>query len=348
MKHKVLVTGAGGFIGKNLVVTLRQRGYEVFEFDRTTSQSELQKHLLESDIVYHTAGVNRPNDPREFKEVNFGLTKMIVKLLGTREIPIVMTSSIQAELDNDYGKSKKAAEDYLKEHCKKARIYRLPNVFGKWSRPNYNSVIATWCYNTARSLPIQVNDKEIELTITYIDDVVDSLVDDAELITYKVSLGELESRISSYKNRTDAPVQDDLGRKLYATYLSYMPEDEFSHPLKMNIDDRGSFTEILHTPERGQFSVNIIKPGVTKGNHWHHTKNEKFLIVSGEGVISLRRLDEQEIIKYELTGDNMRLVDIPPGYVHNIKNTGGNEMVCFMWANEIFDADHPDTFYEEV
>lgn len=348
MKRKVLVTGSGGFIGKNLVVSLRQRGYEVFEYKRGTPELDLKRYLLESDVVYHIAGINRPQDPVEFIEGNLNLTKKIVDLLGAKQIPIVMTSSVQAEHDNDYGKSKKAAEDFLKKYCEKAKIYRLPNVFGKWSRPNYNSVIATWCYNVARNIPIQVNNKDTELTLTYIDDVVNTLIDDTELITYNLRLGELEQRITSYKNDVDAPLQDSLGRKLYATYLSYLQEDNFSHPLRMNVDDRGSFTEILHTLDSGQFSVNIIKPKVTKGNHWHHTKNEKFLIVSGEGSVNLRMFGEQAVIEYKLSGDKMEIVDIPPGYVHNIKNTGSTEMVCFIWANEIFDPERPDTFYEEV
>jgi len=346
---KVLVTGSKGFIGQNLVCALKERKDEVFEFDLGVPESSLREYLSKADIVYHLAGVNRPKDPKEFMTGNYGLTEKIVNLLGSRQVPIVITSSIQAELDNDYGKSKKAAEDYLRDNCKEARIYRLPNVFGKWSRPNYNSAIATFCHNIARDLPIQINDEKTEMTVAYIDDVVNTLIDDAELIIYKVTLGELVERIKNYKkDAITAPLQDGLGRKLHATYLSYLPEGGFSYPLKMNTDERGSFTEMLHTPERGQVSVNVISSKVTKGNHWHNTKNEKFLVVSGDGVIRFRRINDEKVIEYKVSGKKMEIVNIPPGYTHNIENIGTSELICVIWANEVFSPELPDTFYEEV
>ncbi len=368
---KILVTGAKGFVGKNLVAELKNKGYkEIFEFDIDTDKSLLAEYTKECEFVFHLAGVNRPKHENEFMEGNFGFTSELLELLKkhNNKSPVLMTSSIQAEMDNPYGKSKRAGEDllfsYSKETGAEVFVYRLPNLFGKWSRPNYNSVVATFCYNIARNLKIQINDPEAKLTLAYIDDVVEEFIkamEDAPTmegdyckvsLTYNTTVGEIAELIKSFKeSRINLNIPDmgnEFTKKLYSTYLSYLPEDKFSYELKMNVDDRGSFTEFIRTPERGQVSVNISKPGITKGNHWHHTKNEKFLVVSGEALIRFRKIDSDEIIEYKVSGDRLEVVDIPTGYTHSIINIGDTDLVTIMWANECFDPENPDTYHLEV
>ena len=368
---KVLVTGANGFVGKNLIAELNNRGYnDIYKCTRETTIEQLDEYTKECEFVFHLAGVNRPKEEKEFMEGNFGFTSELLDLLkkNNNKSPILITSSIQAERNNPYGRSKKAGEDllfkYSKETGVKVYVYRLTNLFGKWSRPNYNSVVSTFCYNIARDLDIQINDPEVELNLCYIDDVLDeflrALKDNPTRegdycvvpVTHRIRLGKLAELIYSFKesrkNLSIPNMNDLLTKKLYSTYLSYLQEDEFSYPLKMNVDNRGSFTEFIRTPERGQVSVNISKPGITKGNHWHHTKNEKFLVVSGEGLIRFRKIDSDEIIEYRVNGEKLEVIDIPPGYTHSIVNIGDTDLVTIMWANECFDPKNPDTYYMEV
>ena len=308
---KILVTGAKGFIGKNLIVELKNRKYDdIFQFDRDTEPSLLDDYCKQADFVFHLAGINRPKEQSEFMEGNFGFTSKLLESLKkyNNTCPVMISSSIQAELDNLYGESKKAGEDllfsYSEETGAKVLVYRFPNVFGKWCKPNYNSAVATFCHNIAHDLPIQVNDSSVVMNLVYIDDVVNDLIKALEEkenkvgefcevpVVHTVTLGEIVDLIYSFKkSREDRLVPnmaDEFIKKLYSTYLSYLPEDKFSYELKMNVDQRGSFTEFIKTPDRGQVSVNISKTGITKGNHWHHTKNEKFLVVSGKGVIRFR------------------------------------------------------------
>jgi UDP-2-acetamido-2,6-beta-L-arabino-hexul-4-ose reductase len=368
---RILATGAKGFIGKNLIAELRNRKYDnIFEYDRDTDPSLLDEYCKEADFVFHLAGVNRPKEQFEFMEGNFGFTSDLLNSLKKHNntCPVMISSSIQAELDNPYGESKKAGEDLLfsygEETGAKVLVYRFPNVFGKWCRPNYNSAVATFCHNVAHDLPIKVNDPSIVMNLVYIDDVVNELINALENKENKVgefcevpllhiiTLGEIADLIYSFKlsreNRSVPNMADAFAKKLYSTYLSYLPEDQFSYDLKMNVDERGSFTEFIKTPDRGQVSVNISKPGITKGNHWHHTKNEKFLVVSGKGVIRFRKIDSDEILEYFVSDDKMEVVDIPTGYTHNIENLGDTDMVTIMWANEPFDPEKPDTYYLEV
>ena len=367
---KVLVTGAKGFIGRNLVTTLKQdTNLEVIEIDIEQSIEELKQATLESEFIFHLAGVNRPKNDQEFFEGNTGLTETIIETLKQhqKKTPILITSSIQAELENAYGQSKKAAEDALKNYSQEtganSYIYRLPNVFGKWCRPNYNSAVATFCHKIARDEEIWVNDRNISLNLVYIDDVVRCFIEtmnnqpkstDYLEVTpvHPATLGEIVDLLVSFKesreSRTVAKMDDPLAKKLYSTYLSYLPEDQFSYRLQMNIDHRGSFTEFIKTPDRGQVSVNISKPGITKGNHWHHTKNEKFLVVSGTGVIRFRKVDDDKVIEYFVSGEKLEVVDIPVGYTHNIENLGSTDMVTIMWCNECFNPEKPDTIFMEV
>lgn len=363
---KILVTGAKGFIGKNLVAELRNRGgHEILEFDKELSLTELDAFTSECDFVFHLAGVNRPQNPEEFMEGNYGFTSALLDLLKKHEnkAPVMMSSSVQAARDNPYGRSKKAGEDlifqYSRETGAKVLVYRFQNVFGKWCRPNYNSVIATFCQNIANSLPIRVDDPETELRLVYIDDVVVELLRALEgkenrsgnycsvPVFYTAKLGKIAELIRSFHNsRKDLSVpdlSDAFTKKLYSTYLSYLPTDGFSYPLEMHTDGRGSFTEFIRTPDRGQFSVNISHPGIVKGQHWHHTKNEKFLVVSGKGLIQFRKVGTDEILCYHVSGEKLEAVDIPPGYTHNIINEGDTDLVTLMWANEPFDPERPDT-----
>jgi len=367
----LLVTGANGFVGKNLVAELKNKGYnDIFEFTRESDPSLLEKYTKECDFVFHLAGVNRPIDEKEFMKGNFDLTSQLLELLKkhNNKAPVLLTSSIQAEKDNPYGRSKKAGEDllfnYYYETDAEVYVYRLPNLFGKWSKPNYNTVVATFCHNIVRDLDIQINNPNAELNLCYIDDVLEEFIRALEggptmqddycvvPVTHNIKLGELADLISSFKeSRTNLSIpnmEDALTKKLYSTYLSFLPKDQFSYDLKMNSDHRGSFTEFMRTTERGQVSINVSKPGITKGNHWHHTKNEKFLVVSGKGLIRFRKIDSEEIIEYRVSGERLRVVDIPTGYTHSIVNVGENDLVTVMWANECFDPEKPDTYFVEV
>lgn len=367
----ILVTGAKGFVGKNLIWELRNRGYEhIFAYDIDSDEADLNRYTRDCEFVFHLAGVNRPKDEKEFMEGNFGFTSVLLSKLKqhSNHAPILITSSIQAELDNPYGKSKKAGEDllfaYEEETGAPAIIYRLPNVFGKWCRPNYNSGVATFCNNIANDLEIKVNDPNTVMNLVYIDDVVDEFIAALEgrenrignfcvvPTVHTVSLGKIVETLYTFKesrNTLSVPyMENEFEKKLYSTYLSYLPKDGFAYPLKMNADDRGSFTEFIRTADRGQVSVNISKPGITKGKHWHHTKNEKFLVVKGRGCIRFRQIDEDEIIEYHVNGDELTVVDIPTGYTHEITNEGTEDMVTVMWANEAYDPGKPDTFYLDV
>lgn len=368
---KILVTGSNGFVGKNLVAELRNQGYkDLYLFNRESSFKDLHDFTKDCDFVFHLAGVNRPKNESEFMEGNQGLTFKLLQYLikNKNKAPVLITSSIQAEKDNLYGQSKKAGENelyaYAKETGAKVYVYRLPNLFGKWSKPNYNTVVATFCYNVARDIDIQVNNPTAILELAYIDDVMQEFLKALKgnltlegdfcviPVTHKVKLGDLAEIIRGFKesrNSLSVPeMRDELTKKLYSTYLSFLPEENFSYDLKMNVDNRGSFTEFLRTPDRGQVSVNISKPGITKGNHWHHTKNEKFLVVSGNGLIRFRNINSEEIIEYYVNGDKLQVVDIPTGYTHSIVNIGDTDLVTVMWVNESFDPEKPDTHYLEV
>lgn len=368
---KILVTGAKGFIGKNLVSELNNLGYEdIFQFNKDTDWNLLDKYTNECDFVFHLAGVNRPEKEEDFMEGNANFTFQLLELLkkNNNKAPILITSSIQAEQNNAYGESKRAGEklifNYEQQTGTKVYVYRLPNVFGKWSKPNYNTVVATYCYNIARNIDIQINNANAQLTLCYIDDVIEeftSLLNNkiaSKKKIYKVSreyhitLGELAKMIKSFEESRNNLIVPDMKnmliKNLYSTYLSFLPENKFSYDLKMNIDQRGSFTEFIKTPDRGQVSINVSKPNITKGNHWHHTKNEKFLVVSGKGQIRFRKIGSDEIIEYNVIGEKLEVVDIPIGYTHSIVNTGETDLVTVMWANELFNQDNPDTYYVEV
>lgn len=382
---KILVTGAKGFVGKNLIAELHNRKYdEIFEYDIDTDPELLDKYVKECEFIFHLAGVNRPKDNKEFMEGNFGFTSVLLDKLkkANNKAPVLITSSIQAALNNPYGESKKAGEDLLFAYSEQTGasvyVYRLPNVFGKWCRPNYNSAVATFCNNIANDLEITVNDPSVVMNLVYIDDVVEEFIkalegnptsletcdykglgDAGELIKFKGvsvvhqrTLGEIADLIYSFKesrkNLSIPDMSDPFVSKLYSTYLSYLPKDGFSYELKMNEDNRGSFTEFIRNEDRGQVSVNISHPGITKGQHWHHSKNEKFLVVKGEGLIRFRKIDSDEIIEYRVSGNKLEVVDIPTGYTHSIVNVGDEDMVTVMWANEPFNPDKPDTFYLEV
>lgn len=368
---KILITGARGFIGKNLIAELKnQKDTEIFEYDMETEYTLLESYTQECEFVFHLAGVNRTQNHEEFMNENYGFTSLLLDLLKkhNNKSPIMISSSIQASINNPYGVSKKAGEDLLYSYSEntgvKVLIYRFPNVFGKWCRPNYNSVIATFCNNIANNISIHVNDPNVDLNLVYIDDVVEELIRGLKgeenrcgnfcevPIKYTVKLERIAELIYSFKGSRETlnvpNISDEFEKKLYSTYISYLPTDKFSYPLKMNVDFRGSFTEIIRTMDRGQFSVNIIKPGITKGNHWHHTKIEKFLVVSGSGLIRFRKIDTIEIIDYYVNGEKMEVVDIPIGYTHNIINVGDTDLVTFMWANESYNPEKPDTFFLEV
>lgn len=380
----ILITGANGFVGKNLCAELKNirdgkdksfgelRIDKIFSYDIDTDPALLEEYCRKTHFVFNLAGVNRPKDQSEFMTGNFGFANTLLDTLKKyrNSCPVMISSSTQAAFDNPYGQSKKAGEElmfrYSKETGAKVLVYRFPNLFGKWCRPNYNSAVATFCYNIAHDLPITISNRENQLSLVYIDDLLAEMI--AALkgeencngnycyvpVVHDISLGEIVDLLYSFKeNRKTLEVpnmSDDFAKKLYSTYLSYLPEDQFSYPLKMNIDERGSFTEIIRTYERGQFSVNISKPHITKGNHWHNTKNEKFVVVSGKGVIRFRKINDPdaEVIEYYVSGDKIEVVDIPTGYTHNIENLGNTEMVTFMWANEVFKPEKPDTFFEPI
>ena len=380
----ILVTGAHGFVGRNLVSQLyniqngKAKNYAVsgetlavFEYDVDSDPAELEIYCRQADFVFNLAGVNRPKERTEFMEGNFGFASTLLDTLKkyNNTCPVMISSSIQAALDNPYGESKRAGEqllfDYGRETGARVLVYRFPNVFGKWCRPNYNSAVATFCHNIAHNLPIQVNEPKTIMNLVYIDDVVDELI--AALsgqehrkgnycevpVVHTITLGGIVELLKGFKDMHANLGVPDLGdaftKKLYSTYLSYLPRDSFAYPLRMNVDERGSFTEIIRTPDRGQFSVNISRPGVTKGQHWHHTKNEKFAVVKGHGLIQLRKIGSGEVIEFEVSGDRIEVVEMIPGYTHNIINLSETEdLVNVMWCNECFDPDKPDTYFEKV
>ena len=382
---KLLITGARGFVGRNLVETLkavrdgkdRTRGLptdlDILECTRQTTAEELEDLCAQADFVFHLAGVNRPQREEEFLEGNRDFTGELLSALERHgnTCPVLLASSIQAERDNPYGRSKRAGEELVRAHGEKtgARvlIYRLPNLFGKWCRPNYNSVVATFCHNIARDLPITVNDPAVVLTLSYIDDVVDAFLGAlagqetrqadgfcAVPVTHTVTLGRIAELLQAFHAQPRTLLLPDIPagsfeKKLYSTYLSYLPREEVCFPLKMNRDQRGSFTELLKTENCGQFSVNVSRPGVTKGQHWHHSKWEFFIVVSGRALIQQRQVGGDEVLEFEVSGDNMEAVHMLPGYTHNLINLSDTEdLVTVMWANEPFDPAKPDTFFEEV
>ena len=397
---KILITGAKGFVGKNLVANLynikdgkdRTRNLqidEIFEYDIDSDPSLLEGYCKEADFVFNLAGVNRPKDQSEFMEGNFGFASILLDTLKKyrNNCPVMLSSSIQATLigrygESDYGKSKLAGEElffnYSKETGAKVLIYRFPNLFGKWCRPNYNSAVATFCNNIANDLPIQVNDRNTKLELLYIDDLVDELLDALEgkehrceydgleaveklngkysfvPTTHHVTLGEIVDLLELFNNQSKTLIipeipKNSFAKKLYSTYLSYLPKEKTIFPLKMNVDDRGSFTELLKSEKCGQVSINISKPGITKGQHWHNTKWEFFIVVSGHGLIQERKIGTDEIIEFEVSGDKIEAIHMLPGYTHNIINLSETEnLVTVMWANEAFDPNKPDTFFEKV
>lgn len=362
---KVIVTGAKGFIGRNLCVVLREQGYtDIVEVDRETSSEELAQSLREADFVFHLAGVNRPKDEREFQEGNSDLTSFVIEQLKNngRRVPFVLSSSIQAELDNAYGRSKRSAEQAVENYGEQTRspyyIYRFPNVFGKWCRPNYNSFVATFCYNTLNGKDITVNNPNTPVTLVYIDDVCASLV---SLLTtssesgfvsvapeYPTTVGEVAASIKAFKESRENLVTEKVGaglqRALYSTYLSYMQPSQFSYSIPSYGDERGVFSEVLKTADAGQFSYFTAHPGVTRGGHYHHTKNEKFLVLKGSALFKFEHISTGERFELKTDGGTPQIVETVPGWSHDITNIGDDEMIVMLWANEVFDREFPDTF----
>ena len=413
---KILVTGAKGFVGKNLCAQLnnikegKAKCYgdliisEVYEYDIDSSVEDLDRYCADCDFVFNLAGVNRPQTPEEFMQGNFGFASLLLDTLKkhTNTCPVMISSSIQATLagrfgTSEYGKSKKAGEElmfeYERETGAKVLVYRFPNLFGKWCRPNYNSAVATFCNNIANDLPIQVNDRSVEMELLYIDDLVDEMIaalkgnehrcdyDGIDVVpvilgptssvipgstgdltgrycycpvTHKITLGEIVDLIYTFAEQPKTLMipeipENSFAKKLYSTYLSYLPKEKVSFPLKMNVDDRGSFTELVHTLNCGQVSINISKPGITKGQHWHNTKWEFFIVVSGHGLIQQRRIGSDEVLNFEVSGDKIEAVHMLPGYTHNIINLSETEnLVTVMYCNEIFNPNKPDTYFEPV
>ncbi len=367
----VLVTGSSGFIGKNLCAQLRlEKDLKVLEHNRTHSLEDLKKNINKADFVFHLAGVNRPKDEVEFND-NHELTQQIISLITEckRNIPLLFSSSMQAELNNPYGRSKQTAEDLIKKWAKKTKsaayIYRLPNVFGKWCKPNYNSVVATFCHNIPRGLEIKINDPATVLKLVYIDDVVKEFIlkmksnkrtglqaDCTVPRDFKVSLGELAGKLTAFEEiRSTLLIPDFIDpfeRFLYATYTSYLPKKDFSYKLEMKRDPRGWLSEFIKSKNAGQVFISRTKPGITRGNHWHHTKIEKFLVIEGLADIKFRNLDSDEILTYSVTGEELSVVDIPAGYIHSIQNTGVSDLITLFWTDEVFDPGNPDTYYLEV
>jgi len=398
---KILVTGAKGFVGKNLCCALKNikegkdRRFpelmieEIFEYDLDSTPEELDAWCKEANFVFNLAGVNRPQNQEEFMQGNFGFASTLLDTLKkyNNRCPVMISSSIQATLagrfgTSEYGKSKKAGEElmfsYGEETGSKVLVYRFPNLFGKWCRPNYNSAVATFCNNIANDLPIQVNDPSVEMELLYIDDLVDEMIealkghshrcefDGVETVptaegrycyvptTFHITLGEIVDLLHEFADQPKTLMipeipSDSFAKRLYSTYLSYLPKEKVAFPLKMNVDDRGSFTELVHTLNCGQVSINISKPGITKGQHWHNTKWEFFIVVSGHGLIQERKLGTDEVIEFEVSGDNIQCIHMLPGYTHNIINLSETEnLVTVMYCNEIFDPNKPDTFFEPV
>ena len=393
----ILITGAKGFVGRNLVETLktirdgknRTTGLpigEIYEYDIDTDPALLGEYCQKADFVFNLAGVNRPQNQEEFMQGNFGFASTLLDTLQERgnKCPVMLASSIQAtcigRYDSEYGRSKKAGEElffaYAQKTGAKVLVYRFPNLFGKWCRPNYNSAVATFCNNKANDLPITVNDPAVELELLYIDDLVEEMLcalagtphrcDYEGLtpvkgetycyapVTHKVTLGEIVALLDRFKDQPATLLMPEIpagsfAKKLYSTYLSYLPKEKVTVPLKMNVDARGSFTELLKTADCGQFSVNISKPGITKGEHWHHTKWEFFIVVSGRALIQMRKIGTEEVLNFEVSGEKIEAVHMLPGYTHNIINLSETEdLVTLMWANESFDPNKPDTFFEKV
>lgn len=397
---KILVTGAKGFVGKNLCAALKnirdqkdktRPGLsidEIFEYDLDTAPERLNEYCAKADFVFHLAGVNRPQNAEDFMKGNFGFTSLLFDTLKKQgnTCPVMISSSIQAtcigRYDSDYGRSKKAGEElsfaYGEETGVEVLVYRFPNLFGKWCKPNYNSAVATFCHNMARDLPITVNDRNASLELLYIDDLVTEMLDALEgkehrctfdglqtvpcadgkycaaPVTHRVTLGEIVDLLDAFKAQATTLMMPEIpansfAKKLYSTYLSYLPKEKVSFPLKMNEDARGSFTELLKTENCGQFSVNISKPGITKGQHWHNTKWEFFIVVAGHGLIRQRKIGTDEVLEFEVSGEKIEAVHMLPGYTHNIINLSETDnLVTVMWANELFDPKHPDTFFEVV
>ena len=397
---KILVTGAKGFVGRNLCENLKNikdgkdrtrpnlKIEEIYCYDIDSTERELEEYCKSADFVFNLAGVNRPESQEEFMQGNFGFAGKLLDTLKKygNTCPVVLSSSVQATLigryDGEYGRSKKAGEDlffgYAEETGAKVLVYRFPNLFGKWCRPNYNSAVATFCNNIANDLPITVSDRNIELELLYIDDLVEEMLNALENkehraefdgintvitesgkycavpITYKVALGEIVDLLYTFRDQPNTLVipeipKNSFAKKLYSTYLSYLPKEKVAFPLKMNVDDRGSFTELIKTANCGQVSVNVSKPGITKGQHWHNSKWEFFIVVKGHALIRERKIGTDEIIEFEVSGDNIKAVHMLPGYTHNIINLSDTEeLITVMWANEQFDKDKPDTFGEKV
>jgi len=369
---KILVTGANGFVGKNLIAELTNQGYkEIYKYSRDTDAALLDIYTKECDFVFHLAGVNRPKEEQEFMDGNYELTGKLLGLLKKHEnkSPVLLTSSIQAELNNPYGRSKRAAENllsfYSKETGTNAYIYRLPNLFGKWCRPNYNSVVATFCHNIARNIDIQIHDHHAQLTLCYIDDVVNEFIrtlkgspainkDGFCFVpkTYETTVGKVAEKLYSFKNNRESLImpslEEDFNRALYSTLLSYLKEDNFSYKLKKNVDNRGWLAEFIKSKEAGQIFISKTKPGITRGNHWHHTKVEKFLVLQGDALIKFRKIDSDNILEYKVNGESPEVVDIPVGYTHSIENIGDEDVITLFWACEIFNPDKPDTYFVEV
>ena len=393
----ILVTGAKGFVGRNLAENLKNirdgknrttalAVDKILEYDLDTDPALLPEYCAQADFVFHLAGVNRPQSPEEFMQGNFGFTSKLLEILKRQNntCPVMLASSIQASCigryDSDYGRSKKAGEElffaYGEETGAQVLVYRFPNLFGKWCRPNYNSAVATFCHNMAHDLPITVSDPAIELELLYIDDLVEEMLLALEgkphrcdydgltpmagsryccaPVTHKVTLGQIVEHLESFHNQPKTLMLPEIpagsfAKKLYSTYLSYLPKEKVSFPLKMNEDPRGSFTELLKTANSGQFSVNISKPGITKGQHWHNSKWEFFIVVSGEALIQQRKIGSNEVLEFRVSGEKIQAVHMLPGYTHNIINLSEREnLVTLMWANEPFDPQKPDTFFEPV
>lgn len=398
---RILVTGAKGFVGKNLCEALKNLRdekdktrpgiiiQEIYEYDIDSTSEQLQEWCQKADFVFNLAGVNRPKEQSEFMKGNFGFASTLLELLKRcgNYCPVMLSSSQQASLtgrfgDSEYGRSKKAGEDlfleYQEETGAQVLVYRFPNLFGKWCRPNYNSAVATFCHNIAHDLPIQVNDPSVEMELLYIDDLVSEMLDALEgsphrcefeglevlpspegrycycPITHRITLGEIVDLIREFAKQPQTLLIPEIpsgsfAKKLYSTYLSYLPKEKVAFPLRMNIDDRGSFTELVHTLNCGQVSINISKPGITKGQHWHHSKWEFFIVVSGHGLIQERKVGSDEMMEFEVSGEHIQCVHMLPGYTHNIINLSDTEnLVTVMYCNEVFDPNHPDTFYEKV
>lgn len=363
----VLVTGANGFLGRNLCVHLARRPeVELLRYDIDRRPEDLESALAGADVIFHLAGVNRPENVGDFMPGNAGLTQQICdKLAALGRTPlVVLSSSIQVDSDNPYGRSKLAAEKALRQFCDRTgtpgRIYRLKNLFGKWSRPNYNSVTATFCHNIAAGRPIEISDAERLIDLTYVDDVVAAFLAELmrspergctladDLPSHRISLADLAHLIKSFRDHRENLFLPDFSssfiRALYATYLSHLPPDDFAYQLGMKADNRGSLAEFLKSPSSGQVFISRTRPGITRGNHYHHTKTEKFLVVEGKAIVRFRHITGGEVIEYEVSGEQYRVVDIPPGYTHSIENIGPGELVTLFWASEVFDPQRPDTY----